>query len=229
MGGLPAPEERPCLKEDRTMINRTDLEVADEDLVTREDETIYRPVTNRVMAVFDKRSDAEKAVSWLRDHRVPLENISVMTRRSDEPSAVGEPARPERADADAGSDVARGAGVGLAAGAGIGALFGLAAAAIPGIGPFITAGALAHALGAFGGGAVAGAIVGGTSGAVAGALRKWGLDKADADYYGAEIERGATFVAVDLTGTSLTPADVEEAFRRFGGRFRDKNAAPRSY
>src|SRR2546423_293077 len=158
-------------EEDRTMINRTDLEGNDEDLVATGDETMYRPVTNRVMAVFDKRSDAEKAVSWLRDHRVPLENISVMTRRSDEPSVPGEPARPERADADAGSDAARGAGVGLAAGAGIGALFGLAAAAIPGVGPFITAGPLLHALttalGAAGSGAVAGAVVGGTSGAVA--------------------------------------------------------------
>ena len=94
---------------------------------------------------------------------------------------------------------------------------------IPGVGPFITAGpllaALTHALGAAGSGAVAGAIVGGTSGAVAGALSKWGLDKADAKYYGAEIERGATFVAVDLDGTSLTRKDVEDAFRRFHGRW----------
>jgi hypothetical protein len=206
------------------MINRTDLDIVEEDAVTAGNEPGYQPVTNRVMAVFDKRTDAEKAVSWLRDHRVPADNISVMTRKSDE-----EPARAERADADAGSDAARGAGIGLAAGAGIGVLFGLAAAAIPGVGPFITAGALAHALGVTGGAAAAGAIVGGTSGVVAGALSKWGLDKADADYYGAEIERGATFVAVDLAGTALTRADVEEAFRRFNGRFRETSAAPRSY
>jgi hypothetical protein len=206
------------------MINRTDLDIVEEDAVTAGNEPGYQPVTNRVMAVFDKRTDAEKAVSWLRDHRVPADNISVMTRKSDE-----EPARAERADADAGSDAARGAGIGLAAGAGIGVLFGLAAAAIPGVGPFITAGALAHALGVTGGAAAAGAIVGGTSGVVAGALSKWGLDKADADYYGAEIERGATFVAVDLAGTALTHADVEEAFRRFNGRFRETSAAPRSY
>src|SRR5690348_193046 len=188
------------------MINRTDLDIAEEDAVETRNDPGYRPVTDWVMAVFDKRTDAEKAISWLRDHRVPNDDISVMTRKSDE-----EPAKVERADADAGSDAARGAGIGLAAGAGIGALFGLAAAAIPGIGPFITAGALAHALGVTGGAAAAGAIVGGTSGVVAGALSKWGLDKADADYYGAEIERGATFVAVDLADTALTHADVEEA------------------
>jgi hypothetical protein len=109
--------------------------------------------------------------------------------------------------------------VGLAAGAGVGALFGLAAAMIPGIGPFITAGALATYLGAAGGGAVAGAIVGGTAGAIAGALSKWGLDEADAKYYASEIERGAYFVAVDLTGSSLTADEVRDVFKRFNGRF----------
>jgi hypothetical protein len=68
----------------------------------------------------------------------------------------------------AGGGAAEGAGKGALAGAGVGTLFGLAAAFIPGIGPFITAGALASALGVTGGAAAAGAIVGGTSGAVAG-------------------------------------------------------------
>src|SRR5262245_55565538 len=98
--GRSGREKRPCFKEERTMIDRTDLDMTDEEMIVTEEETIYRPVTNRVMAVFDKRSDAEKAVSWLRDHRVPLENISVMTRRRDEPAAMGEPARSEPLDAD---------------------------------------------------------------------------------------------------------------------------------
>jgi hypothetical protein len=123
--------------------------------------------------------------------------------------------------------MARGAGTGLAAGAGVGALFGLAAAMIPGIGPFITAGALANALGAVGGGMAAGAIVGGASGAIAGALSKWGLDQADAEYYGREIESGGTFVAADLDGTSLSRGAVEDAFQRFNGRFAATTAAVR--
>ena len=54
---------------------------------------------------------------------------------------------------------------------GVGALFGIAAALIPGVGPFITAGTLlATTLGAVGGGAVAGAVVGGTTGLIASAL-----------------------------------------------------------
>jgi hypothetical protein len=111
---------------------------------------------NRVSAVFDNRQDAEKAVDWLRSRGVPNDNISVLARHADETAAVAERTGAERVDDDAGSDIARGAGTGLAAGAGVGALFGLAAAMIPGIGPFITAGALANALGAAGGGAVAG-------------------------------------------------------------------------
>src|SRR5438067_151842 len=82
-----------------------------------------------------------------------------------------------------------------------GGFFGLAAALIPGFGPFISAGALAAWLGATGGAAAAGAIVGGTTGAVAGALSKWGLDQHDAQYYGDAIERGAVFVAAELDGT----------------------------
>jgi hypothetical protein len=185
---------------------------------------------NRVTAVFEDRGDAERAIDWLRSHGVPNDSISVMARDANTTAHMAERTGAERVDDDPGSDMARGAGTGLAAGAGVGALFGLAAAMIPGIGPFITAGALANALGAAGGGAVAGAIVGGTSGAIAGALSKWGLDKADADYYGGEIERGATFVAVDLDGSSLTRAEVEDTFRRFNGRWQGyEGAAGRTY
>jgi hypothetical protein len=174
---------------------------------------------NRISAVFDDRRDAEKVVDWLRDKGVPNENISVLARTTSETEKMAEREGVQRVAEDAGSDVARGAGTGLAAGAAVGALFGLAAAAIPGVGPFITAGALAHTLGVMGGGAAAGAIVGGTSGLIAGALTKWGLDKADAEYYAREVERGATFIAVDLDGTPLTREEVEDAFRRFHGRF----------
>ncbi len=174
---------------------------------------------NRVTAVFANRGDAEKAVDWLRSNGVSNDHISVLAHHAADTAAVAQRTGAERVDDDPGSDMARGAGTGLAAGAGVGLLFGLAAAAIPGIGPFITAGALTHVLGVTGGAAAAGAIVGGTSGAVAGALSKWGLDKADANYYGGEVERGGVFVAADLDGTSLTKAAAEEALRGFNGRF----------
>jgi len=206
--------------EDRTMLNRSNLDTTDVDEMEASTvDSSYRSVTSRISAVFDNRNDAEKAVDWLRSHGVPNENISILARNADETAAVANRTGAERVDNDAGSDAARGAGTGLLAGATVGALFGLAAAAIPGIGPFITAGALANALGAAGGGAAAGAIVGGTSGLIAGALAKWGLDKADAEDYGGEVERGAYFVAADLDHTGLTRDEVMDTFRRFNGRF----------
>src|SRR5487761_600234 len=92
---------------------------------------------NRVSAVFDNHRDAERAVDWLRSHGVPSDDISVLARNTAETGSMAERTGAERVDQDPGSDLARGAGTGLAAGAGVGVLFGLAAAAIPGIGPFI--------------------------------------------------------------------------------------------
>jgi len=179
----------------------------------------YRPIVNRAVAVFDDRGDAENAVSWLRSHGVPDDQISVMARSPDETRSLAAETRAQRVDADPGSDLARGAGTGLVTGAAAGALFGLAAAFVPGIGPFIFAGSLLHALGATGGAIVSGAIVGAGSGLVAGALAKWGLDQSDAHYYGQEVERGAILVGAELDGTPLTRSEVEDAFRRFHGRF----------
>jgi len=206
------------------MVDRTYVDSTDVDDVEATDSS-YRTVMDRVSAVFDNSTDAEKAIDWLRQHGASDDRISVLTRRPEETGAIADRTGAARVDQDPGSDAARGAGTGLAAGAAVGALFGLAAAAIPGVGPFITAGALAHALGVTGGAAAAGAIVGGTSGLIAGALSKWGLDQADADYYGGEVERGATFVSVDLDGTSLTRSEVESTFRRFNGRFAGSNRA----
>ena len=122
------------------------------------------------------------------------------------------------APADA-SDAGKGALSGAAVGAGVGALFGLAALAIPGVGPFITAGALASALGTTGGAVAAGAIVGGTSGGIAGALSHWGLNEAESKYYAGEIERGGTYVGVDVANSNLTESEVRAAFDRFNGQY----------
>jgi hypothetical protein len=169
-----------------------------------------------VSAVFKDSGDAQRAVDWLRDNGVAESAISVVSRRGDDFDATGDMA--DEMDDDA-ADAGKGALTGAGVGAGVGALFGLAAAAIPGIGPFISAGALANALGAAGGGAAAGAIVGGTSGALAGALSNWGLNEAESGYYAGEVERGGTWVGVDLSQTSADRSTVMDAFRRYNGRF----------
>ncbi|MBV9469416.1 MAG: hypothetical protein JO316_19415 [Abitibacteriaceae bacterium] len=177
-------------------------------------------LTNRVTAVFDNRAQAEQAVNALQNLGVTDAHMSIISRHGEDLSATGTgTASATAADAaDVAADKAGDVGRGVAAGAGVGALFGLAAALIPGVGPFITAGALlAHALGAVGGGMVAGAVVGGTSGAVAGALTKAGYTEHEANYYGGEIERGGVFVAVD-TGGTVDVESVRSVLSQYGGR-----------
>ena len=174
---------------------------------------------NVVSAVFHDRDDAEHAVNWLRDNGVPDSAISVVAQHGGQVTGSGAVADDTRDAGDGASDATRGAISGLGIGAGVGALFGIAAAAIPGLGPFITAGALANILGTAGGAAAAGAIVGGTSGALAGALGHWGLNEAESNFYAGEVERGGTWVGVDLGQTTVGSDTVMEAFRRYNGRF----------
>ena len=147
----------------------------------------------RVTAVFDDRTQAERAISELRRRGIPDAQLSVVSRRADDVDVT---------DRAAGDTTGARVGKGALAGAGVGTLFGLAAALIPGVGPFITAGALASALGATGGAAAAGAIVGGASGALAGAFTKAGYSKEEAAFYGPAVERGAVLVAVDADDVS---------------------------
>jgi hypothetical protein len=162
---------------------------------------------SRVTAVFDDRTSAEGAVTELRRLGFTDTNLSFVARSEEEAVGAG-------ASADtAGKRVAKGA----AAGAGAGLLFGLAALAIPGVGPFITAGALASALGTTGGALAAGAIVGGTSGAIAGGLSKAGYSQEESEFYGPAIERGGVLVAVDTEGVA-SPDEAREALTLNGGR-----------
>jgi uncharacterized membrane protein len=165
----------------------------------------------RVTAVFDNTSQAERAVSDLRRRGIPDAQISIVSRRPDEVDVTNR-ANVKDLDDDTGSRVGKGA----LAGAGVGTLFGLAAALIPGIGPFITAGTLASVLGATGGAAAAGAIVGGTSGALAGAFTKAGYSKEEAEFYGSTVEKGGVLVAVESDDVSAERLRTE--LEQIGGR-----------
>jgi hypothetical protein len=161
----------------------------------------------RVTAVFEDQARAEAAVTELRGLGVTDTDLSFVARNEEEAVAAG-------ASTDtAGKRAAKGA----AAGAGAGLLFGLAALAIPGVGPFITAGALATALGTTGGALAAGAIVGGTSGAIAGGLSKAGYTREESEFYGPAVERGGVLVAVDTEGV-ISPDEAREVLTRNSGR-----------
>ena len=165
-----------------------------------------RNYMSRVTAVFEDQARAEQAVSELRRLGVTDTDLSFIARNEEEAVAAG------ASNDTAGKRAAKGA----AAGAGAGLLFGLAALAIPGVGPFITAGALASALGTTGGALAAGAIVGGTSGAIAGGLSKAGYSKDEADFYGPAVERGGVLIAVETQGM-ISPDQTREILSRNGG------------
>ena len=165
---------------------------------------------NRVSAIFHDRSQAEQAVSALRGMGVGESQMSIIAQHN-QGGASGQAGAHEAADAV--GDVTKGTVAGMS----VGALFGIAAALIPGVGPFITAGTLlTTALGAVGGGAVAGAVVGGTTGAIASALARAGYDEHEAAHYGSAVEAGGTLVVVDTTG--LSDSGVRDVLRQYGGQ-----------
>jgi hypothetical protein len=169
--------------------------------------------TNRVTAVFENRKQAEQAIAALRQVGVTETQLSVVAPHGENAAVSG-----GGSVADDAGDTAERVGKGALAGAGAGTLFGLAALAIPGVGPFISAGWLASALGVTGGALAAGAIVGGTSGALAGAFAKAGYDEDEAKYYGGAVERGGVVVAVDTSSSTVSADQVRATLTQHGGR-----------
>ena len=178
-------------------------------------------MTQRIVsAIFDSRSEAERAVTELRAAGVNEAAISIVAQHEGEGSE-------SVATADSGEDATSGATKGLAVGAGVGALFGLAALAIPGVGPFIAAGALANALGATGGALAAGAIVGGTAGGISGALTNYGVSEEDSRYYEDRLDGEAVIVTVDTEQAGLSAERASDLLFDAGGHnaSRERTAA----
>jgi uncharacterized protein (TIGR02271 family) len=153
-------------------------------------------MTPRSVAVglFRDSEDARKAIGALKDAGFGGDDISVLM-----------PDRGETRDmaAETGTKAGEGAATGLVTGGilgGVGGfLVGIGALAIPGVGPFIAAGALATTLG--------GAAVGAGVGAIAGALIGMGIPKEEAEYYEGEVRGGRTLVTV-RAGARMNEADA---------------------
>jgi uncharacterized membrane protein len=163
-------------------------------------------MSKRISAIFKSHAEAERVISDLRVLGLDDRKLSLVTRHGTEGGA------------DLGAGVQESTGKGLLAGAGLGALFGLASAFIPGVGPFIAAGALATTLGTVGASTVAGAVVGGATGALSGALTKAGYPENESRFYGEEIERGGVLVSADLDGASVSESQVRAIYDQHGGR-----------
>ena len=157
-----------------------------------------------VAAIFGDNRRAAQAVDRLREAGVPDRAISVLVSQDGETAA-----------SESGKDSSTGLVKGLAYGAGAGALFGMSALAIPGVGPFLAAGAIAE--GAVGGAALTGAAVGAAAGGLVTALTEFGVSDEEARYYEERIKSGDMFIAVDTTQAGLAPETVADIFYGCGG------------
>ena len=160
---------------------------------------------NLVSAVFDNQSEAERAVSQLRNAGVSDSAVSLVAQQD------GKATTTDGSGAEAATDV-----IGKTAlGAGAGTLLGIAALAIPGVGPLVAAGAIAAA--AVPGAALTGAAIGAAAGGLAGVLTDHGVDKEDADYYEQSVNNGGVFVSVDTSKSGLDAQSARDILYSAGG------------
>ena len=173
---------------------------------------------NIAAAVFEDCDQAEKAINELRDAGVPEKAISVIQMHDDDDNDRRDDDRRDRTETvDDGDNKATGTTKGIIAGGTVGAIAGLGALLIPGIGPFIAAGALAEALGAAGSAAVVSGAVGATAGGLTGALVDYGIDREHAEFYEKRVREGGVFVAVDTSDNPSAHAPVRGILRAAGG------------
>jgi hypothetical protein len=152
---------------------------------------------NVVVAVFEDRQKAQRAIDELRLAGFREEQIGVAGRHPEFPS-----------DAYQGETYAEeGAAAGVLSGAAVGGLWGIGIAAglLPAIGPVIAGGTLAAIFAS----AATGAAVAG----VAGALIGMGIPEEEARYYEGEFKAGRTVVTVQADGRSEEAVNV---LRRHG-------------
>jgi hypothetical protein len=159
--------------------------------------------TNRstVVGVFADSDDAREAIEALKDDGFTADSISIL---SPDKQATQEIAEDTGTNA-AGSGAATGALAGGILGGLGGWLVGIGALAIPGVGPFIAAGAFATALG--------GAAIGAGVGAIAGALMGMGVPEEHAKYYEGEAKAGKTLVTVRANTRN---DDAQRILREYG-------------
>lgn len=156
-------------------------------------------------AVFDTNAEAQRAVDELRSAGISNDAISIVARHDGDTHTTD----------GAGEEVAKDVVGKAALGSGIGALLGVAALAIPGVGPFVAAGAISSL--AVGGAAVTGTAIGAAAGGLAGALEDHGVGEANAAYYDDHVNKGGVFVSVD-TGIGGVSADrANEILYQAGG------------
>ena len=166
--------------------------------------------SNLASAVFDNRSEAQRAIEELRAAGVHDSAISVIGQHEGETTETTGSGERVADNDEPESFLAK-----AAAGSGIGALLGVAALAIPGVGPLAAAGAIAES--ALGGAALTGTAIGAAAGGLTDILTKHGVSDEDAGYYQERLNRGGIFVSVDTSSDSVSRGEVQEILFRAGG------------
>ncbi len=153
-------------------------------------------MANIILASFEQRSDADKAVDELVHSGYNTKEISVMMKAP----AEGENVAGSRATMTKGvvSDTLGGVGTGAVIGGLAGLLIGVAAITIPGLGPLLFAGPLASALGISGATAttVSGVVIGGAAGGLVGLFEGFGATREQAKQYERVVKEGGVVLAV---------------------------------
>lgn len=161
-----------------------------------------------VVGVFRNREQARDAIEELKRAEFPRERIGLLMQDQEQArdlqrSTLGG----ESSESHAGS----GAGAGTVAGGIVGGvagwLIGIGSIAIPGVGPFIAAGALATTVG--------GMVVGATVGAIGGALAAIGVPEEHARWYESQAHAGRILVTVQAPER----ADEARAILRRNGAY----------
>jgi uncharacterized protein (TIGR02271 family) len=166
-----------------------------------------------VVGVFHERDDARQAIEALKDAGFAPDTISILS-----PDKQATQDMAEETGTHAGSGAATGAVAGGLLGGLGGWLVGIGALAIPGVGPFIAAGAFATALG--------GAAIGAGVGAVAGALVGMGVPKEEAEYYEGEVKSGRTLLTVRADGRYDEAQRILRQHGAYDIESRDASATP---
>jgi len=151
--------------------------------------TNTRDLTGRstVAGMFADRSHAQQAIADLKAAGFEEEQIGVAMRDRNEQGQLAEESGTH------GTHAGSGAATGGVVGGVLGLLVGIGALAIPGIGPVITAGVLAHAVGA----GAAGVAIGAVSGGIVGALIGLGIPEHEAKHFETGFNAGGALVAVN--------------------------------
>ncbi len=148
-----------------------------------------RDLTGRstVAGLFADRSHAQQAISDLKAAGFGEDQIGVAMRDRNEQGQLADESGVH------GTHAGSGAATGGVVGGVLGLLVGVGALAIPGIGPVITAGVLAHAIGA----GAAGVAIGVVGGGIVGALIGLGIPEHEARHFETGFNAGGALVTVN--------------------------------